>query len=984
MEGEAPTLATENFESFSAPEGLWTGTFEEGSWQIVCYWFNIAGDENTFTVYKYNCEYRPEGFNTLGEWLDACPTKGNDIDFTLDHTGGPEENATADGKAEWTGVPAGEFTLTEAPYPGYGEPVVWCGWTAYNDGIVYDAFPQEVEVPGGVYHGEYTVPGTTWFCYWFNIPNDESHITVYKYNCPEGLLIENSLDGYQSACTEWGDGIEFTLDNGTGASTKGVSGGSATWNDVPQGEFTLTETIPFGYGEAIWWCGFSGYQDGAIFDGFAQLVEAPEGVYTGSIDYDVTNYFCWIFNYPDYDREVTVYKWYCPEGLQPESEDYEDWADTCVDPMPGISFDLSYDGGGSSKHTNVGGKATWYGSEPGEHTLRESVLPGYEPPVFYCSLEAFFDGGGAYAEAFTPYPVSDNGVTKDLDYASYKWICHVYNIPKGPGEITVYKWYCPPGYDVEKWGANPKEECTQAQDDVPYVLDKPVGPNQNQATGDSVPGAVYYGDLDPGKYVLTEMVPFDVGYVFIWDCTGGNIPKVHPKPLTWGNVLSVDIAGGDSIVCNWYNVPEPDNGWLTVYKYQCSTKTYVSDVDCETYEFGAEFELFAVDGNTSQGTGITSPGGIYTWNDLEQGGYTLDEKDDEPCKVVPSKIDESGNPRVVAGQETVVKVYNCDSTTTVPGGKTPGGKVPGKYPNTGAGVEPVPAPVAAIQGDDPDEGEDPDVIAPDGTPTDQEAAAAFYQIACLNTGGAGEEGDSPDAAPSTEEPQDGEDTAPPSGADDGGLPPFLQPTGETDQGDGAEEGQSTEVATEPATNEGAQDEPATAEECERGAVPERMVIDAANVDHDVEILEVIDGVMQAPTGPNVVSWYKETARLGESNNMVIAAHVNWWNVPEGPFFHLQGLVEGDRVEITGEDGMTYVYEVQWVRQESNLEAPNPEVIGPTGEQSLTMITCGGEWDPSISEYNERTVARAVQVEVIPTQEPDTAQQQDAWTYPLAA
>jgi sortase (surface protein transpeptidase) len=159
-------------------------------------------------------------------------------------------------------------------------------------------------------------------------------------------------------------------------------------------------------------------------------------------------------------------------------------------------------------------------------------------------------------------------------------------------------------------------------------------------------------------------------------------------------------------------------------------------------------------------------------------------------------------------------------------------------------------------------------------------------------------------------------------------------------------------------------ESAEAKDCQRGPVPERMVINAADVVNKVETLEIVDGVMQAPTGPNVVSWYKETARLGESNNMVMAAHVNWWNVPEGVFFHLQNLEEGERVEITGQDGKTYVYEVEWVRQESNLAAPDPHVVGPTDVPSLTMITCGGEWDPTISEYNERTVARAVQVEVI--------------------
>jgi hypothetical protein len=33
----------------------------------------------------------------------------------------------------------------------------------------------------------------------------------------------------------------------------------------------------------------------------------------------------------------------------------------------------------------------------------------------------------------------------------------------------------------------------------------------------------------------------------------------------------------------------------------------------------------------------------------------------------------------------------------------------------------------------------------------------------------------------------------------------------------------------------------------------------------------------------------------------------------------------------------------------------------TPYEAVTLITCGGEWDSSISEYDERTVARATRV-----------------------
>ncbi len=173
----------------------------------------------------------------------------------------------------------------------------------------------------------------------------------------------------------------------------------------------------------------------------------------------------------------------------------------------------------------------------------------------------------------------------------------------------------------------------------------------------------------------------------------------------------------------------------------------------------------------------------------------------------------------------------------------------------------------------------------------------------------------------------------------------------------------TPVEEAGATASDADATPVEEEDCPRGAIPVRVVADSAQIDAEFETLEIIDGIMEQPTGSELVSWYKETGRLGENNNVVIAAHLNYWGVPEGIFFYLDQMKPGDKVEVTGDDGRIYVFEVEWVRQESNLEAPAAEVIGPTDVPSLTMITCGGEWEASISEYDERTVVRAVQVEV---------------------
>ncbi|GIW03884.1 MAG: hypothetical protein KatS3mg059_0504 [Thermomicrobiales bacterium] len=72
--------------------------------------------------------------------------------------------------------------------------------------------------------------------------------------------------------------------------------------------------------------------------------------------------------------------------------------------------------------------------------------------------------------------------------------------------------------------------------------------------------------------------------------------------------------------------------------------------------------------------------------------------------------------------------------------------------------------------------------------------------------------------------------------------------------------------------------------------------------------------------------------------------------------------KGDRIEITGEDGQTYVYEVDWVRNYDNANAPIQEIVGPTDNESLTLITCGGPFDYVNGVYLQRTVVRAHRVE----------------------
>jgi LPXTG-site transpeptidase (sortase) family protein len=150
----------------------------------------------------------------------------------------------------------------------------------------------------------------------------------------------------------------------------------------------------------------------------------------------------------------------------------------------------------------------------------------------------------------------------------------------------------------------------------------------------------------------------------------------------------------------------------------------------------------------------------------------------------------------------------------------------------------------------------------------------------------------------------------------------------------------------------------------RGVQPVAIKIEKAQVDAQVEVQEIVDGVMLNPSGPFVVSWYRETGHLGDADNIVMAGHLDYYDVGEAVFYHLGELAEGDVIEITGADDQIYKYKVEWVRNYAIADLDAKEVkriVGRTSEESLTLITCGGQFDYNRGEYLERMVVRAVPV-----------------------
>lgn len=126
-----------------------------------------------------------------------------------------------------------------------------------------------------------------------------------------------------------------------------------------------------------------------------------------------------------------------------------------------------------------------------------------------------------------------------------------------------------------------------------------------------------------------------------------------------------------------------------------------------------------------------------------------------------------------------------------------------------------------------------------------------------------------------------------------------------------------------------------------------------------------DGAMAAPTDPDVVGWYYYGAAPGGLGNALMGGHVDWTDRATGRprgavFWRLRQLNPGSRVIFT--DGVQeYVYEVTEKRRYRWDDPAGVEVLQPTADSRLTLITCGGTFDRASRTYDMRDVVIAHRV-----------------------
>lgn len=153
-----------------------------------------------------------------------------------------------------------------------------------------------------------------------------------------------------------------------------------------------------------------------------------------------------------------------------------------------------------------------------------------------------------------------------------------------------------------------------------------------------------------------------------------------------------------------------------------------------------------------------------------------------------------------------------------------------------------------------------------------------------------------------------------------------------------------------------------------GQEGDRLIIAKIGVDAPITMRVVgPDGHMPRPEGPTDVAWYDFSAfqglggRPGVGGNTVLSGHVDYRDYGPAVFWDLRKLDVGDEIVIHLSDGSEYKYVVEWNRVVDSSAAVWNDIVAYTPQESVTLITCAGTFDPSTRSYDQRRVVWAVRV-----------------------
>lgn len=141
-------------------------------------------------------------------------------------------------------------------------------------------------------------------------------------------------------------------------------------------------------------------------------------------------------------------------------------------------------------------------------------------------------------------------------------------------------------------------------------------------------------------------------------------------------------------------------------------------------------------------------------------------------------------------------------------------------------------------------------------------------------------------------------------------------------------------------------------------IPGTLVIPKIGVRATIEQVTVdSNDDMATPQKPADVGWYSPGIAPGQAGDAVIDGHLDWYGVPKAVFYYLSELQPGDQVDVVSQGGVELAFRVTDSALVGRTAHP-AGLFATGGTPRLTLITCAGDWNPTVGEYGERLLVDA--------------------------
>ena len=151
---------------------------------------------------------------------------------------------------------------------------------------------------------------------------------------------------------------------------------------------------------------------------------------------------------------------------------------------------------------------------------------------------------------------------------------------------------------------------------------------------------------------------------------------------------------------------------------------------------------------------------------------------------------------------------------------------------------------------------------------------------------------------------------------------------------------------------------------DRAPRPTSIDIPALEIAAPVDVVGVADdGQVEVPVDVRRAGWYRFSAKPGAgAGSVVIVGHRDGVDQGGGAFIDLGNLRPGDLITVTTEQDRALTYEVVARESFAKSKVPLRELFSRSGPERLTLITCGGPFDPARLEYTDNIVVTALPVD----------------------